>query len=71
MPHDRMMATRDTQTWILKYIFPGGLIPSVRSIEDNLRQHTRLEITGRHEFGLDYARTLEIWRHGSRRPRTS
>jgi len=61
MPHHRMMATRYTKTWILKYIFPGGLIPSVRSIEDNLRQHTRLEITGRHEFGLDYARTLEIW----------
>ena len=27
MAHDRMLATRRTQTWILKYIFPGGLIP--------------------------------------------
>ena len=33
MPHDRMLATRDTYTWIQKYIFPGGLLPSVEAIE--------------------------------------
>jgi cyclopropane-fatty-acyl-phospholipid synthase len=62
MAHHRMMATRRTQTWILKYIFPGGLIPSVTAIEANLRAHTTLEITGRHDFGQHYARTLQIWR---------
>jgi cyclopropane-fatty-acyl-phospholipid synthase len=62
MPHDRMLATRRTQTWILKYIFPGGLIPSVRSIEDNLREHTALRVDQRLEFGGHYARTLRIWR---------
>jgi cyclopropane-fatty-acyl-phospholipid synthase len=62
MAHHRMLATRRTQTWILKYIFPGGLIPSVTAIEDNLREHTTLEITGRHDFGAHYARTLQIWR---------
>jgi cyclopropane-fatty-acyl-phospholipid synthase len=62
MAHHRMMATRRTQTWILKYIFPGGLIPSVTAIEENLREHTTLEITGRHDFGQHYARTLQIWR---------
>jgi cyclopropane-fatty-acyl-phospholipid synthase len=62
MAHHRMLATRRTQTWILKYIFPGGLIPSVTAIEDNLREHTTLEITGRHDFGPHYARTLQIWR---------
>ena len=30
MPHDRMLATRSTYTWINKYIFPGGFLPSVR-----------------------------------------
>ncbi len=44
MPHHRMLATRRTQTWILKYIFPGGLIPSVTSIEDNLAAHTGLRV---------------------------
>jgi cyclopropane-fatty-acyl-phospholipid synthase len=62
MPHERMLATRRTQTWILKYIFPGGLIPSVTAIEDNLHEHTGLEITGRRDFGLHYAQTLAIWR---------
>jgi cyclopropane-fatty-acyl-phospholipid synthase len=62
MAHHRMVATRRTKTWILKYIFPGGLIPSVTAIEENLREHTTLEITGRHDFGQHYARTLQIWR---------
>jgi cyclopropane-fatty-acyl-phospholipid synthase len=62
MPHHRMLATRRTQTWILKYIFPGGLIPSVTAIEDNLHEHTGLKIAGRHDFGQHYAETLAIWR---------
>ena len=36
MPHDRMLASRRTYTWIQKYIFPGGLIPSVTAIENSL-----------------------------------
>jgi cyclopropane-fatty-acyl-phospholipid synthase len=32
MPHNRMMATRNTHTWIQKYIFPGGLVPSAKAI---------------------------------------
>ncbi|MGZ6793102.1 MAG: class I SAM-dependent methyltransferase, partial [Mycobacteriales bacterium] len=47
MPHDRMLASRDTYTWIHKYIFPGGLIPSVTAIEQNVFQHTSLRITDR------------------------
>jgi cyclopropane-fatty-acyl-phospholipid synthase len=62
MPHERMLATRRTQTWILKYVFPGGLIPSVRAIEENLRAHTGLRVHQRLDFGGHYARTLKIWR---------
>lgn len=61
MPHDRMLATARTYTWIHKYIFPGGLIPSVTAIEDSLSR-TGLRVAGRHDFGADYARTLAIWR---------
>ena len=61
MPHDRMLATRHTHTGVLKYIFPGGLIPSVTAIEDNLAR-TGLRVAGRHDFGRDYAETLRIWR---------
>ncbi len=62
MPHDRMLATRHTYTWIQKYIFPGGLLPSVTAIENSLSEATRLRITGREDFGAHYAETLRIWR---------
>ena len=61
MPHDQLMASRNTYTWIQKYIFPGGLIPSVAAIEDSLSR-TSLRVTGQHDFGLHYAQTLELWR---------
>ena len=62
MPHDRMLATRHTYTWIQKYIFPGGLLPSVTAIENSLARATRLRITAREDFGAHYAQTLRIWR---------
>jgi cyclopropane-fatty-acyl-phospholipid synthase len=62
MPHDRMIASKATYSWIHKYIFPGGLIPSVRSIEESVRDHTRLRIVEMRSFGHDYAETLRRWR---------
>ena len=32
MPHERMLASRNTHTWIQKYIFPGGMLPSTQAI---------------------------------------
>lgn len=62
MPHDRMLASRGDYTWIHKYVFPGGLIPSVPAIEENLARHTGLRIAERRSLGQDYARTLAQWR---------
>jgi len=62
MAHDRMLATRRTYTWIHKYIFPGGLLPSVAAIDNSLAGSTRLHITARDDFGAHYAETLKIWR---------
>jgi cyclopropane-fatty-acyl-phospholipid synthase len=62
MAHDRMLATRRTYTWIHKYIFPGGLLPSVTAIDNSLASSTRLHITARDDFGAHYAETLKIWR---------
>ena len=62
MPHQRMLASRRTQTWILKYIFPGGLIPSVTSIEADVAAHTGLRVASRRGFGRHYAETLRLWR---------
>jgi cyclopropane-fatty-acyl-phospholipid synthase len=62
MPDDRMQASRDTFTWIQKYIFPGGLIPSIQAIERHVAHDTTMKVLDRHSFGLHYARTLAIWR---------
>lgn len=62
MPHDRMVAAQDDYTWVHKYVFPGGIIPSVTSIEQNLAGDTSLHIAERRSLGFDYARTLGHWR---------
>ncbi|MBW0104746.1 cyclopropane-fatty-acyl-phospholipid synthase family protein [Pseudonocardia sp. KRD291] len=62
MPHDRLAVSKNDYTWIHKYVFPGGLIPSVTSIEHNLAQDTSLHIAERRSLGYDYARTLGHWR---------
>ncbi|WP_086826160.1 cyclopropane-fatty-acyl-phospholipid synthase family protein [Allokutzneria sp. NRRL B-24872] len=60
MPHDRMLATRSTYTWIHKYVFPGGLLPSLRAIEDNLAP-TSLRLVEQRSLGPHYAQTLREW----------
>jgi cyclopropane-fatty-acyl-phospholipid synthase len=62
MRHDGMVAARHSWTWIHKYIFPGGLIPSVESIQATVNGHTSLRLLERHHFGLSYAETLARWR---------
>lgn len=61
MAHHRMTATADTQTWITKYIFPGGLIPSVTAIEENAARFG-LRVADDLAFGAHYAQTLRLWR---------
>ncbi len=62
LPHDRLMASKGSWTWIHKYIFPGGLIPSVEAIEHTASAHTSLRVVDRHHFGASYAETLRRWR---------
>jgi cyclopropane-fatty-acyl-phospholipid synthase len=61
MPHDRMLATRNTYTWMTKYIFPGGFLPSLRAMEETARDHTSLRLTSSTALGLHYAETLRQW----------
>jgi cyclopropane-fatty-acyl-phospholipid synthase len=60
MPHDRMNASARTQTWITKYVFPGGLIPSMTAIRENAAR-VRLQILDDLSIGTHYARTLGLW----------
>ena len=60
--HQRMLATRNTYGWIQKYIFPGGLLPSVQAIEQVLDTHTTLHLTDTLSIGAHYAHSLRLWR---------
>ena len=62
MPHERMLVSRNTYTWIQKYIFPGGLIPSVEAVVGITERETRLRTVGMLSLRRDYAETLRLWR---------
>ena len=61
MPNDRMLATKYTYTWVHKYIFPGGFLPSTEVIEEISAKHTTLRVTDRLTMGQHYAQTLRLW----------
>jgi cyclopropane-fatty-acyl-phospholipid synthase len=62
MPHDRMLATRNTHTWIQKYIFPGGLIPSAKAVLEVTQRQTGLRPVDTLSLRQHYAETLRLWR---------
>jgi cyclopropane-fatty-acyl-phospholipid synthase len=62
MAHERVLATKRSFGWIQKYIFPGGLIPSLQAVEETLAGHTSLRVVQHRELGPHYARTLHLWR---------
>lgn len=47
------------EPWIHKYIFPDGMIPSIRQLGKATENVLRLEDW--HNLGLDYAKTLRAW----------
>ena len=62
MPHDRLLASEKTRTWVQKYIFPGGQLTSLEGIGDVVRERTSLRVTGTSSYGMHYAETLRLWR---------
>jgi cyclopropane-fatty-acyl-phospholipid synthase len=62
MPHIRMLASRNTHTWIQKYIFPGGLLPSTQAIATITEHHTGLRTVDMTSLRPHYAETLRLWR---------
>ncbi len=57
---DRFESYRKQVDFIQKYIFPGGLLPSVSALENTLEKH-RLKLEETLLFGQSYAKTCEIW----------
>jgi cyclopropane-fatty-acyl-phospholipid synthase len=48
--------------FIQRYVFPGGMLPSIALFEQHARA-AGLRVVERFAFGLDYAETLRRWRH--------
>jgi cyclopropane-fatty-acyl-phospholipid synthase len=48
--------------WIQKYIFPGGMLPSIGAMVDVTARDTRLGLVGLEDRPIDYANTLRDWR---------
>lgn len=62
MPHDRLMASRNTYTWVHKYIFPGGQLTSIPGLRAVAAGSTSLRLTETGAMGRHYAETLRLWR---------
>ncbi|SDU79549.1 class I SAM-dependent methyltransferase [Jiangella alkaliphila] len=62
MPHEHLLATRHSWTWMHKYVFPGGLIPSDVAIRAHALRDGGLTVLHRRSFGAHYAETLRQWR---------
>jgi cyclopropane-fatty-acyl-phospholipid synthase len=62
MPHDRLMASKRSWTWIHKYIFPGGLLLSEQVIDEVCAANTSLRVVDRLHMADSYAETLQLWR---------
>lgn len=61
IPHRSFQMHRDGVNWLQKYIFPGGLLPSVAAMEEALAP-TRLLVSHVEEIGGHYVKTLATWR---------
>lgn len=48
--------------YIKRHVFPGAFIPSVSAMLEAKRRVTDLNLICFQDFGLSYARTLEVWR---------
>ena len=52
---------RKNQDFIQKYIFPGGFLPSLESIQ-SYSKRTGLVLKGHNSYGKHYSKTLSKWR---------
>ena len=62
IPDQAFQTYKKETDWIQKYIFPGGLLPSVTALLNAATRHSTLVVKSLEDIGLHYARTLKDWR---------
>jgi cyclopropane-fatty-acyl-phospholipid synthase len=60
-PDSRFDNLKNGVDWIQKHIFPGSLLPSVGAINTAINKVCDLSLVDLKDFGLDYAKTLQLW----------
>ena len=61
-PHTQMLATRNKSTWIQKYIFPGGEVPSEKAVLGIAEREGNLQPIDMISLREHYAETVRLWR---------
>jgi cyclopropane-fatty-acyl-phospholipid synthase len=61
-PDSRFESLRSGVDWIQKHIFPGSLLPSIAAINRSVNNTGDLTMVDLKDLGLDYAKTLAIWK---------
>jgi cyclopropane-fatty-acyl-phospholipid synthase len=61
-PDSRYEQYRRGCDFIQKYIFPGGLCPSITAMADAMTKSSSLQIEHLDNIGIHYAQTLRLWR---------
>jgi cyclopropane-fatty-acyl-phospholipid synthase len=61
-PDSRFESLKNGVDWIQKHIFPGSLLPSVAAINKAINDTGDLTLLDLKDLGLDYAKTLAMWR---------
>ena len=61
VPDAAYEAQRTGVNWIQKYVFPGGVLPSIEQMERSSAP-AGLKVSAVHDIGPDYAPTLRQWR---------
>ncbi len=62
IPDQRYKEYRRERDWIQKYIFPGGLLPSVTILSEAATKYSSFIMEDLKDIGTNYAATLKDWR---------
>lgn len=62
IPDQRYKEYRRERDWIQKYIFPGGLLPSVTVLCEAATKYSSFIMENLKDIGTNYAATLKDWR---------
>lgn len=62
IPDQRFDAYAKGSDFIQKYIFPGGLLPSVERILNTTRNHSNFNLLHMEDFSEHYAYTIKLWK---------